>query len=75
MHDPVEGLTDIGHIIQHLKFLISSSSCVGINHVSRNFNMPAYMLAKYACDIEDFLVWIEEALPFVTPTILAYIKL
>lgn len=43
---------------------------VDFNHVGRQGNRPAHLLAKHAFGIEDFSVWIEETPCFIEQALL-----
>ena len=66
-----EDLSDIAHIIQMIKQNISNPCCLGVLHTRRLANVLANGLAKFACEIVDFRVWIEEGPTCISPVILA----
>ena len=57
-----EDLSAHGHLVQMIKEELKSPSCMGVTHVRREGNVPAHSLAKFACNIAECRVWIEEGL-------------
>ena len=51
---------DIGHVLTTIKRAIGNPFCRGLSHVNKAANYPAHILAKYARDLAETLVWIED---------------
>ena len=47
------------------------TACGGIVYASRQANKPAHQMAKLACTLKEFSVWIEEGSECIMPAILA----
>ncbi|KAK9272341.1 hypothetical protein L1049_002712 [Liquidambar formosana] len=64
-------LTLLGLIIEDILIESASSfAMVSFSHIRREGNAVAHSLARYAQDVEDFCVWIEEVPNFVRDTFL-----
>ena len=61
-----EDLSNIGHVIQWIKAEMKHPRCRGISHAKRNCNVPAHILAKLACTLEETKVWLEEGPDCIT---------
>lgn len=60
--------------MQQAKRLMGSLLCKGVNHVNRNNNMPAHLLAKYGCKVDDLILWLGDAPDYVNQAIMADIS-
>ena len=60
-----------GHIIQMLKQDLRNPCCLGISHTRREANVPAHLLAKFACDLVECKAWIEEGPSCITSAVVA----
>ena len=56
-------LTTHGLFIQDAKFIFMSFTQLCYSHTRREGNMIALSLAKYAANIVDYVVWMEDAPP------------
>ena len=45
--------------------LVSGLRSFAFSHVKRQGNVPAYLLAQYAKEIENYVVWLEECPSFL----------
>lgn len=54
-------LSPLGHIIGGLQNVFKTFPPISIHYASRNLNVPAHLLAKYAYELDECLVWMEEA--------------
>ena len=68
-----EDWSHIGHVIQRLKSLISNPKCISISHVNRKANIPTHLLVKFGCNLDEYLVWMEEAADFVTSALMGFL--
>ena len=55
-----EAPTCIETIVTSILLLTQNFRCILFNHVKRQDNKPAYILAQFARHIGDFVVWLEE---------------
>ncbi|KAI5678443.1 hypothetical protein M9H77_09393 [Catharanthus roseus] len=66
-----EDLSHLGHLVNGLQQIIIPNPNIDIKYISRRINIPANLLAQYACNISEYLVWIEEIPVSVDSTIFA----
>ena len=65
-----EDFSNIGHVVQWIKAEMKHPGCRGISHAKRDCNVPAHLLAKHACTLENTRVWLEEGPDCITSTVL-----
>ena len=53
----------LGHIYEDIQCLAASFQCFTIKFVKRSANGVAHSLARFARNVEDELVWLEDSLP------------
>ena len=58
-------MSRIGLLINDAKYYSNTFEKLLYSHVTRDYNSLAHSLAKYAINIQNFLVWMEKALPQV----------
>lgn len=62
-----EDPSSIEHITTSISLLIQKFKLSSFTHVKREGNRPAHILAQFAKQIGDFVVWLEE-----TPNLIEY---
>ena len=65
-----EDLSSVGHTVKVIQQAVENLCCLGVSHVRRTANVPAHLVAKYACNLVDFNVWIEEGPICIIPTVI-----
>ena len=71
INSEADDLSDIGHIVHMLREDISNPYCLGVYHTRRLANIPAHRLAKLACGMVDFRVWMDEIPVCILPAVIA----
>lgn len=55
-----------GHLIQDVKFSVSFFNCISFAHVHRQGNNVAHVLARWAFNLLDLIVWMEDVPPDIS---------
>ena len=66
-----EELSEIGHIVQAIRKDVKHPLCTRISHTKRMFNGPVHNLAKYACNLIEPRIWMEDGPTCIYLAILA----
>ena len=53
-------LSSIQKVTEGAKFLLQSFNSWRTNHIRRNSNIAAHLLARYAYNVTDSVVWVED---------------
>ncbi|KAI5678432.1 hypothetical protein M9H77_09382 [Catharanthus roseus] len=64
-----EDLSYLGHLVNGRQQIIITNPNIDTEYISRRINIPANLLAQYACNISEYLVWMEEVPKSVDSTI------
>lgn len=60
-----EDMSPLGHLIGALQQELKEQSYWSISYISKRVNVQAHNLGQYACDINDHIVWLEDAPNFL----------
>ena len=63
LDEDVHSLAPIGLLVEDVKVLSRNFDQLFYSHTKREDNSVAHNLTRYAIDISDFLVWMEDVLP------------
>jgi len=63
--DDLLSLASFGLLIQDVKVIVESFQCISFSHVCRESNTVAYNLARYACHVIGYSVWMEDVSSYI----------
>ena len=65
LKDDGSSLTTRDLILQDTDFISAFFTQLRYSHIMREGNMAAYNLARYSRNVSDFVVWMEDAPPYI----------